>query len=110
LPSLLNPTNYNSTIGDYTNLSYSNLTDPTLFTEFTSAAFRIGHSMVLFPFNLMSNDGTITSSLRMQDMFFNNTILNSGSIDSILNGMIRTVSKQRGLEMVDDLRNFLVEP
>jgi len=74
---------------------------PKIFTEFSTAAFRLGHPMINTPFKLIENDGTLNGTLSLGQMFFNPSLLTTVTYPQILNGMIRTNSKERSLEIVD---------
>jgi peroxidase len=53
LPTLLGRSQFDSLIGPY----ISTNDDPTLSTEFSTAGFRLGHTFINAPFNLISNNG-----------------------------------------------------
>jgi len=60
LPSLLGRNQSNAWIGNY---AYQNNINPDLYTEFNSAAFRVGHSQINSPYKLIDNNGNILKTL-----------------------------------------------
>ena len=50
-------------IGLLGNYTYQSRVNPDLFTEFSTAAFRLGHPLINSPYKLMSNTGTVVKSL-----------------------------------------------
>jgi hypothetical protein len=55
----------------------------------------------------MDNNGRIIETVKLADMFFNQAMITNEWTTQFLNGMIRTAAKERSLEIVDDVRNFL---
>lgn len=76
-------------------------------TEFNTV-FRIGHTQVNSPFVLMNDNGKIVKSLSLGEIFLNPNLVTKDTLGPILNGMLRIKYKERSLEMVNDMRNFLV--
>lgn len=72
LPILLGKYNYDKLIGNY---KYDPNADPTILTEFSTAAFRLGHPLINAPFKLMDNSGNLLSQLKLGEMFFNPKLL-----------------------------------
>lgn len=104
LVNLLGRTQWDAWIGNYT---YQDNINPDLYTEFNTAAFRIGHSQINSPYTLMDNSGTILKTYSLGEIFENPNLVSNETIPQIINGLLRINSKERGLELVDDLRNFL---
>jgi peroxidase len=63
---LLGKTQFDAWVGNYT---YQESVNPDLYTEFNSAAFRIGHSMINSPYKFMDNSGTVLKNLTLGEMF-----------------------------------------
>lgn len=70
---LLGADNFNRLIGQYKH--EANL-DPTLFTDFSTASYRIGHGLVNAPFPLMNANGQILRNLQPGEIFFNPNLIN----------------------------------
>lgn len=82
--------------------------DPGISVLFSTAAFRIGHTLVN---NVVSRQGPRNRNMRpltLENTFFSNVnlILNTG-IDSFLRGAANTRAQEVDLMVVDALRNFL---
>lgn len=107
LPALLGKANFDALIGPYQYDPYSN---PNIYTEFSAAAFRLGHPLINAPFKTMDNFGNVIKTLQLGEMFFNPSLVTSDSVTQFLNGLARTSAKERSLELVNDLRNFLFFP
>ncbi len=58
----------------------------------------------------MDNDGNVIRNLTLGEMFENPNLVNKDSLSQILNGMLRVNAKEKTLEMVNELRNFLTTP
>lgn len=55
----------------------------------------------------MDNNGRVIETINLADMFFKPSLINNDTVTHFLNGMVRTFAKERSLELVDDVRNFL---
>lgn len=105
LPALLG----NRAISDYE--GYDATVNPTIATEFSTAAFRFGHSTLNDDVEFFDNDGReVQEAIALADAFFNASILEETGIDSILKYDASTQSQEIDLEVVDSLRNFLFGP
>lgn len=107
LPALLGKANFDALIGPY---QYDPNSNPNIYTEFSAAAFRLGHPLINSPFKTMDNFGNVIKTLQLGEMFFNPSLVTSDSVTQFLNGLARTLAKERSLELVNDLRNFLFFP
>lgn len=103
LPALLGP----NAIPAYTGF------DPTVNTEvtqeFSTAAFRLGHSQVSGDQNQISNSGVVTSAQTLAQSFFNtpaDDISNDG-IDGLIRDLSSDDSQALDVYAVPDLRNLL---
>lgn len=74
LPALLGKTNFDAFIGQY---QYDSNANPNIYTEFSAAAFRLGHPLINSPFKLMDNFGNLIKSLQLGEMFFNPSLVSS---------------------------------
>ncbi len=106
LTILLGNSAYNRLIGRYQ--GYKKSTNPTISLEFSTAGFRFGHSMINSPYRFITNDGRVIQKLALGEMFFNPRLLKTNNLDLILRGLSLSSAKERTLEIVPDLRSFLV--
>jgi hypothetical protein len=87
--------------------------NPGITTEFSTAAFRFGHSMVAPIMPRMGENGeTIAAgNLDLKDAFFApDRIIDEGGIDPLLRGVADMVTEELDAQIVDGLRNFLFGP
>lgn len=104
LPLLLG----DSSIPAYT--GYNNSVDVRIANEFSTAGFRLGHSLVSdLLWRLDSNNNPLPlGHLELKDAFFSpSTFANEGGIDPILQGVCRHLCKKLDHKVVTNLRNFL---
>ncbi len=105
LPALLGE----DAIADYN--GYDSTVDPSIANEFSTAAFRFGHTTLNDEFQFVGNDGEdIDEPIALADAFFQPSILEETGIDSLLKYASSTLSQEIDLEVVDGLRNFLFGP
>ncbi|HBE70180.1 MAG TPA: peroxidase, partial [Planctomycetaceae bacterium] len=105
LPALLG----NRALGSYT--GYDSTVDPTVANEFSTAAFRFGHSTLNDEIGFMGNDGTeVRDSMGLFETFFNPAVLEETGIDSVLKFNASIQSQEVDLHVVDSLRNALFGP
>jgi len=104
LPVLLGPQALSPYVG------YDKNVDATISNMFSTAAYRLGHSM-LSPkiYRLKKNGRPIRHGhLALREAFFNPTILtDEGGIDPILRGLTRHLAQDVDILVIDDVRNFL---
>ena len=89
--------------------------DPTVSaavsTEFSTAAFRLGHSMLADDVEFISNDGEETrDEMALADVFFNPAVVQDNGIDPILKYVASSNSEEIDNLVVDGVRNFLFGP
>ncbi|TWU24246.1 peroxidase [Novipirellula galeiformis] len=102
LPALLG----DNAISDYE--FYDASVDPSVANEFSTAAFRFGHSAVRDKVDFVGNDGLeVRDAVLLSHAFFNPTLLEETGIDSILKAGASSMSQEVDMEVVDSLRNFL---
>jgi hypothetical protein len=102
LPALLGE----DALSDYT--GYDSSVDPSIANEFSTAAFRFGHSTLNDEFRLVGNDGEeVAEAISLASAFFTPELLEETGIDSFLKYASSTQSQEIDLEVVDSLRNFL---
>jgi peroxidase len=78
--------------------------------EFSTAAFRVGHTMVASEVPLMGADGQSdpNEALSVMQAFFNAAPLLSGNMDAILRSQAGTTAQAVDTKVIDDLNFFLV--
>ena len=106
LPALLG---FNA-IDDYS--GYKPNVDPTITNEFSTAAYRLGHSLVSSQILRVGADGEVIDegNLSTHDAFFNPSEVSEHGIDSILRGSAIGLSQEVDAQIVDCLRNLLFGP
>jgi len=90
--------------------AYRPETSPDIFTEFSTGAFRYGHSEVnSYLWRLDSGLQHIAQGpLRLKDHYFNSrSAITSAGIEPILRGMAQQVQGEVDTIFVEDLRNYL---
>ncbi|PQA88361.1 peroxidase family protein [Hyphococcus luteus] len=88
--------------------------DPGLFTEFSGAAWRLGHTLINARLMRVDARGREIPEghLQLRDAFFNASLIltERGDIEPILRGLASQKSQTYDNMIVDDLRNFLFGP
>lgn len=102
LPALLGP----SAIPRYA--GYNANVNVGITNEFSTAAFRLGHSMLADDVEFITNDGEDAfDELALKDAFFNPDLVRQRGIDSVLKYLASSNSEEIDTYIVDGLRNFL---
>jgi hypothetical protein len=102
LPALLGP----GAIPQYT--GYKPAVKPGIANEFSTAAFRLGHSMLANDVEFMDNDGHDTrDEIELADAFFNPAMVQETGIDPLLKYLASSNSEEIDNKVVDGVRNFL---
>lgn len=87
---------------------YDSSIDPSIANEFSTAAFRFGHSTLNDEFRLVGNDGEeVADAISLSSAFFTPELLAQTGIDVFLKYASSTQSQEIDLKVVDSLRNFL---
>lgn len=84
---------YDQYIGKYS--GYDNKTDPTVEIEFTTAAFRVGHSLLVPKYPLIDRYGAVTDEFSLNDMFFRPDLLDSTTMEKLIRGLAKTQAKKK---------------
>lgn len=100
-------------LGPYSPSSYSGYNPsihPQIANEFSTIAYRFGHTMLPSELMRINNDGT-ENPIPLKFAFFNPPeIPAGGGIDPLLKGAAETYAQDMDALMVDDVRNFLFGP
>lgn len=89
---------------------YDQNVDPTVSVEFTTAAFRLGHTLVGDGVSRIDRSGKRLPTRPAHDMFFQPASqFTSRSMDDFIRGAARTLAQEVDEKVVDTLRNFLFE-
>lgn len=106
LPALLGE----GSIGGYS--GYDSSIDPGITTEFSTAAFRVGHTMLSSELQRLDEWGEVIDggNLALRDAFFQPDKLRETGIDPILRGLANQTAQEIDTHLVDDVRNFLFGP
>lgn len=82
--------------------------NPGIATEFSTAAFRVGHSMLGDDIEFLDNDGEeIRAEMELRASFFNPGVVSETDIDPILKYLASDNAQEIDTKVVDDVRNFL---
>jgi hypothetical protein len=89
-----------NTLDDYS--GYDKTVNVGISNEFSTAAFRVGHTML----SPTLQNGT-SEGLALRDSFFNPNLITTGGVDDLLLGLASQKAQEVDTMVVDDVRNFL---
>ncbi|TWU30033.1 peroxidase family protein [Bythopirellula polymerisocia] len=102
LPALLGE----NAIPDYE--GYDPSVNPGIANEFSTAAYRLGHSLLNDDIEFFGNDGrAVRDEIELAEAFFNPGLLQETGIDAILKYSASSQSQEIDNQIVDSVRNFL---
>jgi peroxidase len=105
LPALLGPAALPSYRG------YNPQLNPGIANEFSTAAFRLGHSLLGNDVEFLDNLGLpVHDEVELRDTFFNPALLKETGIDSVFKYLASDVAQELDVHVVDEVRNFLFGP
>lgn len=105
LPALLGP----ASVGPYR--GYNPDVNPGIANEFSTAAFRFGHSLLNDTVDFLDNDGNdVRPEILLAQAFFNPNIVRETGIDPVLKYLASDEAQELDSKVVDSLRNFLFGP
>jgi hypothetical protein len=86
--------------------------NPGITNEFSTAGFRLGHSLLGDEIEFVSDDGTPLEdqTLSLSQAFFNPDVIKENGIDTLLKGLTTDRSEELDTQVVDSVRNFLFGP
>ncbi|MEO0470545.1 MAG: peroxidase family protein, partial [Bacteroidota bacterium] len=92
---------------DYT--GYDSSVNPDISNLFSSAAYRLGHTMVVDSVRMLDNDCNLTGDtlVSLVEAFFNPEIIRTHGIDDFLKGLTVEVQYEVDPYIVPELRDFL---
>lgn len=89
---------------------YDSDVNPGIAIEFSTAAYRFGHSLVSAATARLEENGQSIEAgeLSLRDTFFNpDAVAANGGVEPLLRGLANDVAQELDPQIVDDLRNFL---
>ena len=90
---------------------YKTNVNPGIATEFSTAAYRIGHTLINDDVEIMDNDGNeIEEALELAEAFFNPSVLHAVGPDPLLKYLATDKAQEVDTQLVGGLRNFLFGP
>ncbi len=98
-------------ISDYE--GYDETVNPGISVEFSTAVFRVGHTLLSSDLQRLNEDGSSVSAgaLTLQQAFFNPTALqDDGGIDALIRGLAGDTAQELDTQVVEDVRSFLFAP
>jgi len=102
LPALLGPNALKSYQG------YNPNVNPGIANEFSTAGFRLGHSLINDDVEFFDNNGRpVRDEIELKDAFNNPDLVRQENISTILKYAASTTAEELDNQIVDSLRNFL---
>ncbi|MEZ6132975.1 MAG: peroxidase family protein [Planctomycetaceae bacterium] len=106
LPALLGP----DALSEYA--GYDPTVNPGIANEFSTAAYRLGHSLLSPELQRLDENGNVidAGNLSLASAFFNAGEVVDNGIDAILRGAASQLAQELDVSVIDDVRNFLFGP
>ncbi|QFT98425.1 Bifunctional hemolysin/adenylate cyclase precursor [Roseovarius sp. THAF8] len=90
---------------------YDPTVNPGISVEFSTAVFRLGHTLLSSNLQSVAEDGTVGPSLALRDAFFQPALLDQPDlIEKVLRGAATQAAQALDTEVVEDVRSFLFGP
>ncbi len=84
--------------------------DPGIANEFSTAAFRVGHTMLSEQLLRFDANGVSIGDLNLHDTHFSPSTITGPGIEPYLRGLAKQPAQQVDAFIVDEMRNFLFGP
>lgn len=86
--------------------------NPNISNEFSTAAYRLGHSLLSPELLRIGADGEVIDdgNLSLREAFFNPSEVSEEGIDAVLRGVTVGLAQELDAQVIDDVRNFLFGP
>jgi hypothetical protein len=90
---------------------YNPRVNPGIANEFSTAAYRFGHSLLAPDVQFLNNDGTTAApELSLANAFFNPPVVVQNGVDTILKYLASDNAQEVDTKIVPQLQNFLFGP
>lgn len=90
---------------------YNSNVNAGIANEFSTAAFRFGHSLLGDDVEFLDNDGNATQDeIPLAAAFFNPNVVKASGIDPLLKYLASDMAQELDTTVVDSVRNFLFGP
>ena len=91
---------------------YDPTVNPSIANEFSTAAYRFGHSLLSPELQLLDADGNVVEggNIDLASAFFRPDQVAAIGIDAIFRGAASQAAQELDAQVVDDIRNFLFGP
>lgn len=90
---------------------YDDTVDPGISIEFSTAVFRLGHTLLSGELQMVDATGSSTGALALRDAFFRPDLLTDANlIEDLMRGAATQMAQAVDTQIVDDVRNFLFGP
>ena len=89
---------------------YDNTVQPDIMNVFSTAAYRLGHTMVTDGLLLYDDNENNIGNLSLRDAFFKPSFLFNDGIEGVLNGLAQQFQEEIDAKIVENLRTFLFAP
>lgn len=90
---------------------YDETVNSGISVEFSTAVYRLGHTLLSSDLQKVTEDGTILDPLALRDAFFRPSLLSEeGMIEDVLRGAATQTAQAVDTMVVEDVRSFLFGP
>ena len=84
--------------------------DPSIANSFSTAAFRVGHTLLSATLRRLDANNQTIGDLDLSQAFFNPTEISGAGIEPYLRGLASQIPQEVDCYLVDGVRNFLFGP
>jgi hypothetical protein len=89
---------------------YDPTVNPQISLEFSTAVFRMGHTLLSSQLQLVAEDGAGEGSMALRDAFMQPGFVAENGVDSLLRGAATQAAQEFDQMIVEDVRSFLFGP